>query len=287
MITHHRGGRRPTLVLLHDLWMSHRSLEEWAAYFDQRGYVALTPAWPGLNVGDETSRRDSAPLASLSIADLLAHYAEYLRSLRGPVILMGHGFGGLLVQLLVDRDFGDAGVLIASCPTAGVVSFPRSAFLARGGVVPRDRMGSGLISMPSDRFYREIVHGMDRTNARVIYDRYHAPAPVRILRELAFAPLSPWATTQVNYHNDFRAPLLFLAGGADRMIPPWINRRNAARYAHSDAITSYREWPHRGHFTIGEVGWTEVADYALNWSLCHVSNRVTHDARSARLQPVG
>ena len=29
----------------------------------------------------------------------------------------------------------------------------------------------------------------------------------------------------------------------------------------------YREFPERSHFTIGEKGWEEVADYALTWAV--------------------
>jgi pimeloyl-ACP methyl ester carboxylesterase len=70
----------------------------------------------------------------------------------------------------------------------------------------------------------------------------------------------------VNYGNDARAPLLFIAGGADHLMPPSVNRSNAKHYAKSKAVTDYKEFPGRSHYTCGERGWEQVADYALEWA---------------------
>ncbi len=37
-------------------------------------------------------------------------------------------------------------------------------------------------------------------------------------------------------------------------------------YRKSKAITDYKEFPERSHYTVGEAGWEEVADYALDWA---------------------
>jgi hypothetical protein len=37
------------------------------------------------------------------------------------------------------------------------------------------------------------------------------------------------------------------------------------RQEESNAITAYKEFPERSHYTIGQPGLEEVADYALNW----------------------
>jgi hypothetical protein len=33
--------------------------------------------------------------------------------------------------------------------------------------------------------------------------------------------------------------------------------------------TEYEEFPGRSHFTLGQEGWEEVADYALDWAAEH------------------
>ena len=75
--------------------------------------------------------------------------------------------------------------------------------------------------------------------------------------------------TYVNFKNENRAPLLFIAGGADNLMPPSVNQSNAKHYRHTSAITDYKEFPGRSHYTLGEDGWEEVADYALEWAKQH------------------
>lgn len=38
---------------------------------------------------------------------------------------------------------------------------------------------------------------------------------------------------------------------------------------HVGASVDYKEFPGRSHFTVGEKGWEEVADFALDWALEH------------------
>ncbi len=69
----------------------------------------------------------------------------------------------------------------------------------------------------------------------------------------------------MNYKNDARAPLLFIAGGEDNIMPPSVNASNMKHYK-SNTITEYQEFPGRSHWTCGEDGWETVADYALDWA---------------------
>ena len=72
--------------------------------------------------------------------------------------------------------------------------------------------------------------------------------------------------TWVNYANDDRAPLLFIAGGADHIMPAAVNKSNVKHYHKSSALTDHQEFPGRSHYTLGQPGWEEVADYALRWA---------------------
>jgi len=40
-------------------------------------------------------------------------------------------------------------------------------------------------------------------------------------------------------------------------------------YKWSKAVTEMKDYPNRSHYTLGEAGWEEVADYALEWALSH------------------
>ncbi len=92
------------------------------------------------------------------------------------------------------------------------------------------------------------------------------PGPGRPLFQAAFANFNPHAATKVDFHNDDRAPLLIIAGGDDHVSPVAINKSEAKHQSKSAAITAYREFPGRSHFTLGQEGWEEVADFALAWA---------------------
>ena len=74
--------------------------------------------------------------------------------------------------------------------------------------------------------------------------------------------------TWVDYSAD-RAPLLFIGGEKDHIMPPSVNRSNAKHYKKSPALTEYYEFPGRDHWTCGAPGWEAVADHALDWALQH------------------
>ena len=77
--------------------------------------------------------------------------------------------------------------------------------------------------------------------------------------------------TYVDFKNDDRAPLLFVAGGEDNIMPPSVNESNVHHYRKSSAVTDCEEFPGRCHFTVGQEGWEEVADYALDWAKEHAA----------------
>ena len=83
----------------------------------------------------------------------------------------------------------------------------------------------------------------------------------------ALANFNPHAATKVDFKNPDRAPLLIIAGGADHVVPAVVDHEAADKYAKGPALTEYREFPGRSHWTVGETGWEEVADYALDWAV--------------------
>jgi alpha-beta hydrolase superfamily lysophospholipase len=73
----------------------------------------------------------------------------------------------------------------------------------------------------------------------------------------------------INLHNDTRAPLLLVAGGKDHISPPAVVTATQRLYKHSSALTEYKEYPERTHYTLGQEGWEQVADDVINWALKH------------------
>src|SRR4051794_945077 len=105
-----------TIVLIHGLWMTPRSWEKGIERFEGRGHRALAPSWPGLEGEVEAVRDDPSALKGLGVTEITDHYDRIIRGLDRPPIIIGHSFGGLITQLLLDRGLGAAGVAIGTAP---------------------------------------------------------------------------------------------------------------------------------------------------------------------------
>jgi len=65
------------------------------------------------------------------------------------------------------------------------------------------------------------------------------------------------------------APLLFIGGEEDQIIPYELNRRNAEAYTDELSIVDFKAFPNRGHWICGQPGWEEVAAYISEWLQAH------------------
>ena len=74
----------------------------------------------------------------------------------------------------------------------------------------------------------------------------------------------------MNYKNPNRAPLLFIGGREDHIMPPSVNKSNAKHYK-GDTISEYYEFEGRDHWTCGADGWEAVADHALEWAVARAT----------------
>jgi len=276
MTTNGRNASKPTIVLVHGLWLTPRSWEGWIDRYQRAGYNVLAPSWPGLEGEVEAIRKDPSALKGLKLKTVVDHYERIIRKLDAPPIIMGHSFGGLIVQMLVDRGLGSAGVVIDSAQSAGVPVLPLSTIWATITVLGNPFTFNGTTSLSPKKFNYAFTNELNEVESKKVYDRYQIPGSNRILWDGALSLLNPNASSKVNYANNNRAPLLFIAGGNDHLVPPAINKANMRKYVkNSSAVTDYREFPNRTHHTVGQKGWEEVADFALQWANANARGQVS------------
>ena len=91
------------------------------------GYQCFNPDWPGDGATVEESRANSAAIANHGITEVADGYAKNISSLSSKPIVIGHSFGGLMVQILLDRGLAAAGIAINPAPIKGVWQLPFSA----------------------------------------------------------------------------------------------------------------------------------------------------------------
>jgi len=255
-----------TIVLIHGLWMTPRSWEHWAERYRSKGYNVLTPAWPGMEVEVEALNADPSPLEALDVDTIVDHYEHLIRELDSPPIIMGHSFGGGFTQILLDRGVGAAGVGVAPATVKGVRDLPLSTLRASAPLLSHPFRKYGGLN--EKQFHYAFANTLSQEASDKIRERYAVPGPTEVLKEGAFANFMRHAAMSVNFENEDRAPMLFIAFENDHIIPPKVARHNAEKYTAKEV--DFKEFPGRPHFP-GAPGWEEVADYALTWAVEHAS----------------
>jgi pimeloyl-ACP methyl ester carboxylesterase len=251
------------VVFIHGAFMSTESWDPWRQRFEARGYKTVAPAWPFLDHSvDDLQRAPDPRFGKLGIGEIVDNYASIIRDLETPPILVGHSFGGLFVQMLLDRGFGAAGVAIDPAPPKGVLPRMNSV---RAGLPVLLGWGSWekVRRMSYKHFQWAWVHTLSEPEQRAAYEQHVIPTSGRLFSQAFLAEITN--ATKVNYRNSLRAPLLIIAGELDRTVEASMNLANFRKYARSTAVTDHHQFAGRTHWTLRQPGWEEVADYALDW----------------------
>jgi pimeloyl-ACP methyl ester carboxylesterase len=267
-----------TVVFVHGGWVTPACWDPFVAYFKAKGYRCLAPAWPGKDRSIAAIRSDPSPLAGLGVETIVDHYERIIRGLDERPVLIGHSFGGLFVQMLLDRGVGAAGIAIDSAPPRGVFAFYLTTLLALGRILMIPLGWRKVVRWTFTEFRYAFVHTMPLPEAHAIWDTQFIPDSGRPFFEVGFSFLDPHSPARVDFSNAKRGPLLLVAGLADRAMPPGVARRTWRAYRSSPAQTELKTFPGRTHWIIAQPGWEEVAQACIEWI---ESLRATQASRGA------
>ncbi|MEU4335080.1 alpha/beta hydrolase [Micromonospora lupini] len=258
-----------TIVLIHGFWVTPRSWEHWVTHYQDKGFRVLTPTYPGLEADVEALNADPSPLETLTAPQIITHLSAVLDALPTPPILIGHSAGGAFTQVLLDRGYGAAAVVLNSAPTEGVPVTPLSQLRSTFPVLKNPANRHRAVGFTFEQWNYAFTNTFPETEARALYERYAIPAAGGILWDSVLANLLPGPQAiAVDYHNDKRAPLLFISGSEDHIMPPSVQRSNAAHYQ-GDTITDVTTYDGYAHLLPAQQGWQQIADDALDWALRH------------------
>jgi non-heme chloroperoxidase len=263
------ANSRTPIVFVHGLWLHADSWKPWADYFRDAGYEPIAPGWPGDGATVAETRQHPDKVAGYGVDDVVNHFAKVIDGLDSPPILIGHSFGGLIVQKLLGQGRGAAAVAIDPAPIKGVRILPISSLRASAPVLKNPANRKRAITLTREQFRYAFTNAVSAAEAERLYDEHTIAAPGKPLFEAAFANLSTGTATKVDTRNNTRGPLLLVSGEKDHTVPPAIPRATLKRYRGSSAVTEIREFPGRGHSLTIDEGWVEIADFSAKWLAEH------------------
>ena len=256
---------RTPVVFVHGLWLLPTSWDRWAAVFEEAGLAPLTPGWP--DDPDSVAEANAHPevFAHKTVGQVADHFARVIGQLKKKPAVIGHSFGGLLVQILAGRGVSAASVAIDPAPFRGVLPLPllalKSAFPALGNPANINR----AVPLTYEQFRFAFANAVSEDEAKDLYATFAVPASGAPLFQAATANLNPWTEAKVNTINPTRGPLLIISGEKDNTVPWAIANASYKRQKRNQGVTEIVEMPNRGHALVIDSGWREVADKALSF----------------------
>jgi len=258
------NGRIP-LLLVHGAWLSARSWENYVDYFGSRGFAVSAPEWPRKQGDVEEMRETADDSAGLGVEEIVNHYAALIGELEQPPVLIGHSYGGLFVELLLDRGLGRAGVAMSPAPPKGILVLPFSTLKAGAPALAHPSKWHGVVTLTPEEFAYAFVNTFPPEEAAAAYERYAVPETGQIFYEAGFANFHLHPPTEVHFKSSDRAPLLIVGAGEDHTVPAKLSKAAYKRYEKSEAKTDYLEFEGRPHLHMAAPDWQEVAEAIDSW----------------------
>ena len=251
-----------TIMLIHGAWLNARSWEGFKARYEAKDFTVVAPSWPLDNRSPADLRNNPDPaLANVGINEILAHYEAEIRKLPEDPIIMGHSFGGMITQHLLDRGFGVAGVAIDPAPTSGVlvgwdtIKSTLPVFLSWGS-------WHRVMTMSREFFVKRFAQTVPAGEADALYDRYIVPTPGKTYWDGLIN-----AAGKITWASKTRAPLLLIGGSIDKICQSKMTTAIYEKQKLASSHTELKIFEGRSHWTCLDRGWEQVADYALDFAL--------------------
>ena len=212
------SGLQP-VAFVHGLWLLPSSWDRWVALFEEAGFAAVTPGWPDDPETVEEAKAHPEVFKDKSIGDIADYVEGMISRLDKKPALIGHSFGGLLVQILAGRGLASATVAIDPAPFRGVLPLPISALRAASPVLKNPANRHRAVPLTYEQFRYSFANAVDEDEAKELYETYAVPGSGVPLFQAASANLNPWTEAKVDTKNPERGPLMIIDGAEDHTVP--------------------------------------------------------------------
>lgn len=251
------------IIMLHGVGGTGDTWSRFAPAFRAHGWRVETPT---LRPDKRLAENPPADLPKLRLKDYIDDVAALAAALEAETgvapVLFGHSMGGLVVQKLLERGIGRAGVLVT----------PASPGDCRGPRVPAQAVTfanilfSGDVGGKSHKIWRwgfswGVLNRVPRAKhpgifAGTVYDSGG------VYNDIAYPERDPERSAFVD-ETKISAPILTLGGARDRAVPIGDVRLLAEKYSRIGG--DYLEYPDHGHWIVDEPGSDQVISDIETW----------------------
>jgi len=199
-------------------------------------------------------------LGKTSVLDYVEDLSKELREGSSKPILIGHSMGGLLAQMLAERQLARAVVLLSPAPIAGSMFINASVLKCFKNIIKH----WGFWDKPARLSYEDAAHAlfpkMDSERRQALYSDCVYESGKAIF-EIGLSFLDRRKAARVNVEK-ITCPTLVVVGKEDRITPAGLVRKVARRYGN---MATYKELENHSHWLLEEPGWEAIAAYIADW----------------------
>jgi non-heme chloroperoxidase len=246
------------IVFVHGTNAAPWTMAPFQEFFKEQGFECHAPTYRFHDLSDSEARSDA--LKGLSISDYVDDIAAFIESLGGRPIVVGHSLGGLIAQLLSARGLIEAGVLINSSIINGTLPTTDMERALGKGFMSAGRFWEEALGQDFELLAAYGLNTMPENQQHEICNRLSTESG-NVLFELFFWMYDINQTTKIDFESA-KAPLLFLSGSEDKVVPPSTARTMAACYGD---LATFVEVEGRCHYMQLEAGWEKLAQRSLDW----------------------
>lgn len=248
-----------TIVFITGAYVSHACWDPWQEYFRSKGYSTIAPPWPGKDADTATlrNRHPDKALAAVTMFDIVDHYISIVKKLPETPIVIGHSFGGLFAQILLNRGLAAAAVAIHAVPPQGIIPYEFNFLKSNAATLGFFTSLDKTFLMPFKKWQFAFTNGLPLEVQKSSYYDLVIPESKRAAR----GGLTKAAYVDFKKEHE---PLLLLAGSEDQCIPAHLNKRVYESYKSKHSVTDFLV-KKRNHFVLGLPTWKQDADYILDW----------------------
>ena len=256
---------KQTIVFIHGMFQNPKSWAQWMAYFTERGYNCIAPAWPD-HTGEPRQLRANPPatLGELSLDEVIAAMQSAVISAGGnnedlsqrPIVI-GHSVGGLITQLLAAKNLIRLGVPISTVAPNMMMTLDWP-FFKNVTAIANPLKGNEPFMQTPEGFHESFCNTLNDAAALQAFNETATHDSRNVLRGC----LGPSGHLDLDMPH---VPLLFISGREDQIIPTELVEKNSKAYTDETSKTAWQEFQHRSHFICEEPGWEDVAAIVHTW----------------------
>lgn len=251
-----------TIVFIHGLFMNNKTWTDWVKYFENKGYTCYAPAHPK-HEGEPSELRANPPegLEEVEFQDWLSNLEALIDSLPEKPILIGHSFGGLTAQKLVESGRAEAAILISSAPPKGNITLKPSFIKANNPVISPFK-GKTIFNPKEEKFkkwfHNSIANTLSKAQSDSLFDLYAVPES----RETPRASIRKIAEIDTEKPH---VPLFFVGGLEDVIVPNVLIKKTIRKYTDEESIEDFKFYEGKDHFLCAAPGWELIAKDCYQW----------------------